>query len=516
MLISGGQRFKPDSYDNDKEKDFIGKTVKKVAQGKKKLINVGLDEIPHSARIFEDKEQMQAYISDRENKAEDKKTSQKHSRESLQDMTNVIMKQLTLIIHESNLYYYTGRSYKIIKDYEALLHIILSYVSSDAFGSLMIRQFQDLFIFLKASPKLIPENYDERMADSQYYISFRNGVLDIRTLELYRHSKEYLVFYELDADWTESRYPKEFIRFISQSSGGDKSVIIRMIEAIGYLLSVVNDGKYFFVMGTEHDSGKSTLAKLLQKIIGDSYIAHISTHQIGNRFALGDIHGKTLNISVDLPKGKLTPVVVSVIKQITGGDTITTDQKYEKMKNVHSNMRFLFGSNYPVTVAKDDDDESFWNRMIIIPFRHSVEKCDMDYELMEKMVEEKDEIISLCLKAFHKVLLRKCVFSECDVAEEMKRQWRGVKENSAYTLKKFIDECVEITGNPKDDVFAQDFYDAYSDYCYKRGWERMTYNEMSEWCDKNITDCQRKRIHHTGTNPRAGFTGMYLIGVREL
>lgn len=84
MLISGGQRFKPDSYDNDKEKDFIGKTVKKVAQGKKKLINVGLDEIPHSARIFEDKEQMQAYISDRENKAEDKKTSQKHSRESLQ------------------------------------------------------------------------------------------------------------------------------------------------------------------------------------------------------------------------------------------------------------------------------------------------------------------------------------------------------------------------------------------------------------------------------------------------
>ena len=354
------------------------------------------------------------------------------------------------------------------------------------------------------------------MADSQYYISFRNGILDVMTLELYKHSKEYLVFYEIDAEWTARGHPEKFVEFVVQSSDGDNSVIIRIIEAIGYLLSAVNDGKYFFVMGTAHDSGKSTLAKLLQKIVGDPYIAHISTHQIGNRFALGDIHGKTLNISVDLPKGKLTPVVVSIIKQITGGDTITTDQKYEKMKDVHSNMRFLFGSNYPVTVPADDDDDSFWNRMIIIPFLHSVEKCDMDYGLLEKMLEEKDEIIYLCLKAFHKVLLKKCVFSECQAAEEMKRQWRGMRGDFAYTLKEFIDECVQITGNSKDDVFAQELYDAYSNYCYKRGWERMTYNEMVEWCDNNIKDCRRKRIHHTGTNPRAGFTGMYLTESRQL
>ena len=158
MLISGEQRFETDSCDNVQEDNFIEKNSKKAVKGKKKGLNknVGLKASPHFPDLAVDGTQTENCIKYFENKAEDKNTSQKHSRESLHHMADEIMKQLALIVHESNLYYYTGKSYKIIKDYEALLHVILSYVSSDAFGSLMLRQFQDLFVFLKASPKLIP------------------------------------------------------------------------------------------------------------------------------------------------------------------------------------------------------------------------------------------------------------------------------------------------------------------------------------------------------------------------
>lgn len=234
------------------------------------------------------------------------------------------------------------------------------------------------------------------MRNAQYYIAFSNGVLDIRTLELKAHSKKYLVFYELNMEWKENAYPKRFLKFVGQISNNDKAVAKRIIEATGYLLSPVNVGKYFFVMGVAPDSGMSTMANLLQAIIGTEYIAHVSPHQMGGRFGLGDIHGKTLNFAMDLPNGKFNPIVVSIIKQITGGDVITTDQKFERMKEVHSNMRFLFSSNYPVSVPKEEDNDSFWNRMIIVPFQYSVNKEGQDNGLIDKLLKEREDIVSLC------------------------------------------------------------------------------------------------------------------------
>lgn len=451
-----------------------------------------------------------AMISEKNQNGADRE-AKSPAKTSLVQMADAILKEIPLIRHDSCLYRYTGKSYKIIKDDEELLRIVRSHVSNDAFGCASINRFRDLLVFLKADDRLIPDKYEKRMLESQYYIAFQNGILDVRTLKLHKHSEKYLVFYELDAEWDGGTHcPPEFLKFLKQASGNDESVIARMTEAVGYLLSAVNEGKYFFVMGTASDSGKSTLAGILQKIVGDSYIAHISTYQLGSRFALGDIHGKTLNFSMDLPKGKLSPVVVSIIKQITGGDVITTDQKYEKMRETHSNMRFLFASNYPVTVPKEDDDDSFWNRMVIIPFQYSVQKCDMDYRLMERLLKEKDGIISFCLTALHQVLKQNCVFTECRVADEMKQEWRKQESQLTYTIQEFIHECIEVTGNWHDSVYAQDFYNAYKDYCQNHGWNCINYNQAMRWCIDNIPECKKQRIHRTGMNPMAGFTGMFL------
>lgn len=438
------------------------------------------------------------------------------SKINLSYMEEKIVEKIPLICVNGDLYQYTGRSYKIIKNGEELLYLIRSSISYNAFGSISTNRFNDLLVFLKADKQLIPKECETRLRESQYYISFQNGVLDVRDMSLHTHSKKYLVFYELNAKWNDNPYPKRFLEFLHQTSGGDNSVMIRIQECLGYLLSAVNEGKYFFVMGTASDSGKSTLAEMIQHFIGERYITHLSTYQIGSRFALGDIHGKLLNISMDLPKGKLSPVVVSIIKQITGGDVIMTDQKYERMREVHSGMRFWFASNYPVTVSKEDDDDSFWNRMVIVPFQYSVKKCDMDNELLEKLLSEKDDIIALCLRAFQQVLQRGCIFSECSIAEEMKNQWRNSEKDLIYTLQCFLDDCIQITGDQKDSLYIHDFYEIYKDYCSRNNWECMTYNKVADWCEKNILGCKRKRIHRTGSNPKAGFVGMRFLDSIEI
>lgn len=152
------------------------------------------------------------------------------------------------------------------------------------------------------------------------------------------------------------------------------------------------------------------MGRLLRQLIGETYVSSLSTQKLEERFALGNAHGKILNISMDLPNGKVASTSTAIIKQITGGDTITSERKYDKQRELHSDMRFLFASNFPVTVSRSDDDDAFWDRMVIIPFPVSIKREDMDKELLEKLLEEKDAIIALCLQAFHKVLRRNYLF----------------------------------------------------------------------------------------------------------
>ena len=126
-------------------------------------------------------------------------------------MEEKIVEKITLICVNGDLYQYTGRSYKIIKNGDELLYLIRSSISYNAFGSISTNRFNDLLVFLKADKQLIPKECETRLRESQYYISFQNGVLDVRDMSLHTHSKKYLVFYELNAKWNDNPYPKRFL-----------------------------------------------------------------------------------------------------------------------------------------------------------------------------------------------------------------------------------------------------------------------------------------------------------------
>lgn len=429
---------------------------------------------------------------------------------TLQDMSDRILNAVYIIKHEGNLYHYTGTTYRIIPDAEELLRLTRSCVSLSAFGSSMTRCFQDLLSFMRADDRLIPEDYDTKLQEGKYYVVFKNGVLDLRTMKLQSHSKDILTFYELNATWSNYKTSDVFCSFLSKVSGDDREIQMRILESMGYMFSGLNKGKCYFVMGPANNSGKSTLGALIRKIMGEELVANISTYQLGNRFALGNIHGKMLNMSLDLPKGKLPPVVVSIVKQVSGGDALSVEAKYDKLRDVHSNMRFLFASNYPVTIPKEDDDDAFWDRMVVIPFLYTIPKNSVDIELMEKMYEERDDIIHMSLVALHGVINNNFIFSQCKEAEKLKNKWRYCACDYTETINDFMISSVVVTGEEKHTVYLKELYETYLTYCNSVEVTGVTYTEFKAWIDSNVSNCKRKRIHHTGENPRAGYSGMYL------
>lgn len=428
---------------------------------------------------------------------------------SLQEMASAILLKLTIILHDNSLYYYNGRCYQLIEDGEDLLALVRAKISHDAFASVSLKRFPDLFTYMRTDERLIPDSYQKKIRKAVYYVSFQNGILDLKEMKLYPHSPKYLTFYSLDAGWTNKPNPLCFRQFLQTISGGNEQITNRIKESLGYLLSPLNEGKCFFVMGNAQNSGKSTLGMFLQRVLGQKLVTTKSVQQLSERFSLGNIQGKLLNLSMDLPNGKLNAATVSIIKQITGGDTITVERKYDKQREVaHCRMRFLFASNYPVTIPKNDDNDAFWDRMIVIPFLYSIKRTDADVDFLEKLLKEKDDIISTCMIALGKVIHNHYTFSHCQAAEELKHFWRYQEYDNTRSISVFVEQYLDITRNPADELYLQKLYQQYCSFCDDYELSAATYHSFSSWLFSNIDGCCKKRIHKTGTNPQAGLTGL--------
>lgn len=423
-------------------------------------------------------------------------------------MERAILDKSILIRHDGGLYYYNGKCYSALRGDLELLELIRKQVSISAFDVASTRPFLDLMLFLKSDPSLVPNKYEKKLEKAKKLVALDNGILDMSTLTLLDFDSKYLLFHSIDASWT-SQYPKTFMKFIKQACSFDEEVVRLTLEVIGYLLSGSNQAKAFFVIGTAPDSGKSTLAALIKNLVGDAFTCSIEPHKLTERFSLGSSRGKILNLSMDLPRGKLSASAISLLKAISGGDSISIEQKYQRMEDTTSSLRFLMGTNFPITLSRDNDDPAFWNRMIVIPFTRSVPQEERDPDLLKKLWEERDAIVSMCLRYYKTVLENGYRFSPCKASDDLKASWRN-DDPSMHTFAMFWDDFVEVTGNESDIVLSQDLYDRYVLYCQDRSIEPIYFTKIKSWIAEN-TDPQRctfKRIRQNSANPRAVYCGL--------
>lgn len=437
---------------------------------------------------------------------------QESKKNDLYGMEKTLLDCVKIIRHDGGVYYFNGKCYTAIRNDMDLLELVRSRVSTTAFAVGSVKCFQDLLTFLKTDPALIPNHYDEKLKKANRLISLRNGILNIHTLELLDFDSKHLVFHNIDARWTD-QYPNTFLNFLYESCQ-DEEVVKLTTEVIGYLLAGSIFAKKFFVIGTARDSGKSTLAELIVKLVGEDQMISVEPNKLHERFALGSSRGKILGVSMDIPKGKLCPAAVSKIKAISGLDYTSLEQKYAPMEFSRSNLRFLLGTNFPITLGtnEDDVDEAFWERLVAIPFTHTIDPAKKDVNLGSRLWEERDAIVSFCLRSYRDVYERGYVFSYCQASEEMKASWRYGNALSCYSFSAFWADYVEITESPKDGVFTQDLHEAYVQYCRARGLEFIYHSDMVRWIDANYGSQigERDRFRMGSPVARWGYHGIKL------
>ncbi len=342
-------------------------------------------------------------------------------------------------------------------------------------------------------------------------LAFVNGVLDLYSGELSIPNRDDVLLYSINANirydiqeyqevWSNST--PNFDSFLRSVTGGDESLIRRIWEIIGYVLTPDNFGRSYFVFQGVPGSGKSTLERLISNMFSDGSAFRIRGDDFGGRFSLQGLEGKAVIIVSDLPGRAFSEDTVSIIKQISGRDCISTDVKYSDQRSFRTNAKMLFFTNN--AFIPRSMDYAFNSRAVCVPFRYPVDKSEQDFMLDYKLASEIDAITTKAMAYYFGLRERHYVFSG-DYKLNDCVQGSDFSDNDATAVSSFINEYCYQDHNGS--IFVSDAYELFCKVRYP-----IAVNKFSS-CFQNILSgrfgaWQTRRRKTPDGNPKSCIVGV--------
>ena len=431
----------------------------------------------------------------------------------MQEIEEIILNNATFRNIEGNLCVWNGRYYKQLNS--VLFPQAVRKLMPKEEQKLISRfgRFKEAYEYMLANNRLKDQFSKEEEKTSKHMIVFKNGMYDAERDKLISSNDKYPVLFDINANYigdfaVETPYMDQII---NRASKNDAAVLKRFYQCLGYICSQGNEAKKFFVLGTAPDSGKSIIGEFLGKLLGAENVSTISLDNFGGRFALGTINQKVLNYNMDLSAVELDTSVVQRLKQLTGDARIDCEEKYVQGRTVTHHCKFLFATNHPIRLKQDD--EAFYRRLVLIPFSYSVDEYEKDYDLQEKIWEERDAIATKAAHEYRKLLRHNFIFEKSDVAESIVNEWRSAGESEL--IKQFFSQYFEYNPNAYEQFMPTDIlFQKYKEFCGNNG--KVVLEVDKPQFSKRIRSIfkltsSKKRVKGY-SSPVNGYVGIYAKG----
>ena len=290
--------------------------------------------------------------------------------------------------------------------------------------------------------------------------------------------EDYIVdFNDIEYDISRSHKDKYTNDFFETISGGKQKIKELLWSVLGAILSHHSEYKKFFYLFGVSNSGKSVFGELCEFLVGPKNCSHIPLADLCGKYSLAQLHGKTLNVSLDTPAFTLKNG--GNLKMLTSGgsDIIESEKKFGKHVRVQSNhVKLLFASNNRLYLDRKEDAASFRQRVLIIPFLVPIPSEEQDKDLLKKLMAEKDYIIKKALNAYRKLLENNFQFPIYTLSEQYLDKWfPEIKEITNGGIEEFL--CSDyIMKGIELEVTCKKLYKGYCDFCLENDIMPVVYN----------------------------------------
>ena len=377
------------------------------------------------------------------------------------ELAQELMRRVNFIIVCSAINMFNGIVYELL-DNETLDRLILKELREPIAEIGRPEIISAIRAFVKKEPNLV---IDDPTIDPNYIV-FRNGRLDIRTMEF--ADNDPLVFQTSYLNFNYDRYNTHcpnFEKYLESVSGGDPDIKELMLQTHGYIASCSMDAKSFFLFIGEGDTGKSLTIGLDTMFFPNDFVSTIELQALGDKFSTGNLANVRLNVGGDLPNKPLTPDVVKHVKGITGNDMMTAEKKFVQPFSFKPTCKLVFATNHPLVLQQRDDQ--FCERLVVIPFDNKIPKDRQDHDLLNKLRDELPAIFNMILEAF--LRLRNNNFEFKKVVNLSNYVAIPLSESGSVShLEEAVDDFVsihyEITGDSGDFVSIKQLYAEFNAY----------------------------------------------------
>ena len=210
-------------------------------------------------------------------------------------------------------------------------------------------------------------------------------------------------------------------------------------------------------------NGKSVYINILTKVIGKENVSALEPHQFSNKFLLGTLKEKLLNVSSEIQtKSKID---ASILKQVISGDLVQADIKYKPPFTFRPFAKHIFSMNEIPIIT--DRTYAMKRRLIILKFNQTFCGQKDDKRLEKKLAKELSGILNWALVGLLRVLKNESITESGHMKEDKKSFIRAINP-----LLIFVEEYCVLNENAmvgKDNLFM-----AYKKYCYESGLRHLS------------------------------------------
>lgn len=293
-------------------------------------------------------------------------------------------------------------------------------------------------------------------------LSFKNGFLHLSTRTLTPATDRLFVISALDFDYNPNAdTPWNWLEFLAEIWNCDLQSQNALAEVFGYLLTDRTEQQKMFMFIGPPRSGKGTILRVLETLIGPSNRVSPSLAGIGTNFGLEPLIGKRLALISDARlsgKSDQQPIVENLLR-ISGEDAVTIDRKRISMWSGTLSTRFVFAANELPQFS--DSSAALANRFVLFKFTKSFLGKE-DKSLTHRLLAELPGILLWALDGLDR-LTKRGYIAEPDSARELSAQF--IEQTSP--VRTFAGEMCLL----KDDceVAKDELFKAWREWCKEQG-----------------------------------------------
>ena len=341
-----------------------------------------------------------------------------------------LSKKMNILIVGGTPYIYQHGSYVADQNGSQLKTAIRRLIYKPLIKSTTIERVYRLFLTdseLQAEPK-------EMNSYPAHWINFLNGFYDPVEKRMISHDPKYRSINQIPHEYHPEDEPsgaeaEKWLAFITPEPD-DREMLM---QYCGYCMTMDTRQQKFLILLGSGGTGKSTLIKILETIIGSDNTSNISLKELTQRFASFGLLGKLLNSCADLELGALEDT--SLIKKVLGEDTLRAEQKGKDAVSFKNYAKLIFSTN-ELPLVLSEKTNGFFRRLLILTMNQQPTTVITDY--LERLLGEIDYFIHHFVQALERMYTDGSITESNGSKRAVKTLW-----NESDTVEAWLeDNCI--------------------------------------------------------------------------